>query len=50
MCLLLAEGGGGGDFVEEWGDPGPQGLSESSSAGEGSPETEPDPAGDSEAE
>lgn len=50
MCMLLAEGGGGGDCVEERRDPGPAGLSERSSAGEGGPEAEPDPAGDSETE
>lgn len=50
MCMLLAEGGGGRDCVEERGDPGPEGLSERSSAGEGDPEAEPDPAGDSETE
>lgn len=46
----LAEGGGGGDLVEERGDPGPEGLSERSSTGEGDPAAEPDPAGDPEAE
>jgi len=50
VYLSSAEGGGGGDRVEERGDPGPQGLSERISAGEGDPEAEPDPAGDPEAE
>lgn len=50
MCTLLAEGGGGGYRVEERGDPGPEGLSERSSTGEGEPEAEPDPAGDPETE
>lgn len=47
---VLAKGGGRGDCVEERGNPGPEGLSEKSSAGEGSPEAGPDPAGDSETE
>lgn len=50
MCLVLAKRGGGGDCVEERGDPGPEGLSDRSSAGEGGPEAEPDSAGDSETE
>lgn len=50
MCMFLAEGGGGGDCVEERGDPGPEGLSERSPAGEGGPEAEPCPAGDAETE
>ena len=50
MCMFLAEGGGGGDCVEERGDPGLEGLSERSPAGEGGPEAEPHPAGDAETE
>lgn len=48
--MLLAEGGGRGDCVEERGDPGPEGLSKSSSTGEGGSETESDPTGHSETE
>lgn len=48
--MLLAEGGGGGDYVEERGDPGPAGLSGRGSAGEGDPEAEPGPAGGPETE
>lgn len=48
--MLLAEGGGRGYCVEEWGDPGLEGLSKSSSAGEGGSETESDPTGHSETE
>lgn len=50
LCMLLAEGGGRGDCVEERGDPGLEGLSKSSSTGEGGSETESDPTGHSETE
>lgn len=50
MCLSLAEGVGGGDRVKEWGDPRPERLSENNTAGEGSSQAKPDPAGDSETE
>lgn len=50
LVFLLAEGNGGGDCVEERGDPDTEGFFESSSAGEGGSETEPDPAGDPETE
>lgn len=43
--VLLAERSGRGHFVKEWGDPGPEGLPEGGSAGEGGPEADPDPAG-----
>lgn len=47
---VLAEGGGGWDFIEEWGDPRPERFSENRSSGERGSETESDFSGDTETE